>query len=274
MQTQTAPKVPRWPFFLGDAFFLGAAYFIYLQTRFPMGAWQLFFIVICAAGGAILAVTPFLLEYRLLVKLAEAQTLTSVTGQLQNLQQIASQIGAIQEYADKSASHAKHISDRLAGEAKAFNESLRRANDNEKASLQQELDKLRRGEADSLQVLVRLMDHIYALQLGAIRSGKVTIIEQITRFQSACHDTVRRVGLVPFVAAADEPFDPQRHQLVDVEAKPGPNAVISETIASGYNVQGKLLRPALVRVRENGAGSSAKVDAEANQSQLPLESAA
>src|SRR6266567_7231132 len=94
MHAQLPPKVPKCPFFLCDAFLLGAAYFIYLQTKFPMGAWQLFFIILCAAGGAMLCIMPFLLEYRLLLKLAEAQTLTSVTGQLQNLEQIAKQIGS------------------------------------------------------------------------------------------------------------------------------------------------------------------------------------
>src|SRR5215467_507502 len=110
MQTQMPSRVPIWPFFLGDGLFIGTAYFIYLQTRFPMGAWQLFFIVLCAAGGAVLGIMPFLLEYRLLLKLAEAQTLTSVTNQLQNLEQIAKQIGSatgqwcsVQESADKTA---------------------------------------------------------------------------------------------------------------------------------------------------------------------------
>src|SRR5436190_22848502 len=114
MLAQLPSKVPKWPFFLGDAFLLSAAYFIYLQTRFPMGAWQLFFIVLCAAGGAMLCITPFLLEYRLLLKLAEAETLTSVSARLQDLQQIAGQIGAatgqwytVQEQAGKTAVQAQ-----------------------------------------------------------------------------------------------------------------------------------------------------------------------
>src|SRR5690348_15017349 len=116
MQTQIRPRVPQWPFFLGDGLLVGAAYFICFQTRFPMGAWQLFFIVLCAAGGALMGIMPFLLEYRLLLKLAEAQTLTSVTDQLQNLEQIAKQIGSatgqwysVQESADKTAAQAQQI---------------------------------------------------------------------------------------------------------------------------------------------------------------------
>jgi len=228
---------------------------------------------------------PFLLEYRLLLKLAEAQTLTSVTGQLQTLEEIAGQIGAatgqwctVQEHAGKTAAQAQQISDRMTAEAKAFTEFLQRANDNEKATLRLEVDKLRRGEAEWLQVLVRIIDHVHALHSGAVRSGQPRVIEQIAGFQSACHDAARRLGLVPFIASPDEPFNPQRHQLMDVEAAPARSATISETIAAGYNLQGQLLRPALVRLRENGsidtAGKNPKSQADTHQSQLPLETAA
>src|SRR5262249_46576717 len=145
-------------------------YFIYLQSRFPMGAWQLFFVVLCAAGGAVMAIMPFLLEYRLLLKLAEAQTLTSVTSQLQNLEQIAKQIGSatgqwysVQENADKTAAQAQQITEKLTTEINAFTEFLQRANDAEKANLRLEVEKLRRGESDWIQVLVRILDHIHAL---------------------------------------------------------------------------------------------------------------
>jgi molecular chaperone GrpE (heat shock protein) len=163
---------------------------------------------------------------------------------------------------------------------KAFTEVLQRANDNEKATLRLELDKLRRGESDSVQVVVRLLDHVHALHAGAVRSAQPRLVEQISNFQSACHDAVRRIGLTPFAANAEEPFDPQRHQLVDVEAKPESGAVVSETVAAGYNLQGRLLRPALVRLREENGQVKAKAakaeaaEAEKDQSQLPLEVAA
>jgi molecular chaperone GrpE (heat shock protein) len=249
-----------------------------------MGAWQLFFIVLCAAGGAVLAIMPFLLEYRLLLKLAEAQTLTSVTSQLQNLELLAKQIGSatgqwysVQESADKTAAQAQQISDKMTAEVKAFTEFLQRANDNEKANLRLEADKLRRGESDLVQVVVRLLDHVHALHGGAVRSGQPRLIEQIANFQNACHDAVRRIGLAPFAAASEEPFDPQRHQLVDVEAKPGQGAIVSETIAAGYTLQGRLLRTALVRLRDETSAPKVKVtkaEVDKDQSQLPLEVAA
>src|SRR2546423_9163173 len=127
MRDQMEFRLYKSPFFIGDLMLLGAAYFIYFQSKLPMGAWQIFFIVLCAAGGAMLGIMPFLLEYRLLLKLAEAQTLGSVTGQLQNLEQIAKQIGSatgqwstVQEQAGKTAAQAQQISDKMSAEVKAF----------------------------------------------------------------------------------------------------------------------------------------------------------
>ena len=43
---------------------LGAAGFIVSQSKSGMGVWQMSFIVLCVAGGAWLAIMPFLFEYR------------------------------------------------------------------------------------------------------------------------------------------------------------------------------------------------------------------
>ena len=94
-------------------------------------------------------------------------------------------------------------------------------------------------------------------------------------FQHACRDAARRVGLTPFTANEGEPFDSQRHQLVEESAKAPAGAVVAETIATGYTFQGRLVRPALVRLG-NGEAAVAAVTAEAapeEQSQLPLPAA-
>src|SRR5438445_9927792 len=92
MPTRLEAKISKWPFFAGDTLLLGAAFFIYFQSKLPMGAWQIFFIVLCVAGGAALGIMPFLLEYRLALKLAEANALAAVVPQIQNVQGVAQQI--------------------------------------------------------------------------------------------------------------------------------------------------------------------------------------
>src|SRR5262245_37216227 len=83
-----------------------------------------------------------------------------------NLEQLAAQIGyatnqwqVIRESADKTANVAREIASGMTAEVKALNEFLQRANESEKATLRLEVDKLRRAEAEWLQVLVRMLDH-------------------------------------------------------------------------------------------------------------------
>jgi molecular chaperone GrpE len=250
-------KLTKWPFFAGNLFLLGMAGVICLQSQRPLALWATALAAACVAAGAALAVLPFLLEYRAFAKLAEAGTLTTVMAQIQNLETIAAQISGAtgrwqnaQEAADKTATAARSIADRMSDELKAFTEFMQRANDSEKATLRLEVEKSRRAEADWLQVLVRLLDHVYALHAGALRSGQPSLIEQVGQFQNACRDTARRVGLTPFAAEPLEPFDPQRHQLLEGDGKPPETATVAETIAAGYTFQGRLLRPALVRLEE------------------------
>jgi molecular chaperone GrpE (heat shock protein) len=118
-----------------------------------------------------------------------------------------------------------------------------------------------------------MLDHVYALHQGASRSGQPTLIEQVGSFQNACRDAARRVGLTPFTASEAEPFDAERHQLVEEGPTPPADAVVGETVAVGYTFQGRLLRPALVRLRGNDAVAAAAATEAGpeDQSQLPLQ---
>jgi len=260
MRDQNEPKLAKWPFYIGDSLLVGAAWFIYLQSKLPMGPWQIAFVVLCVGGGALLGVMPFLLEYRVFAKLAEARELATVVSQMKNLETLSAQISgatgqwmSAQESADRTAAVAKGLADKIGAEAKAFTEFLQKAGDAEKAALRLELDKLHRMEAEWLQVLVRILDNTYALYQGGVRSGQGNLIEQLGNFQSACRDTARRVGLTPFVPAEGERFDAQKHQVADGNGKPPEEGIVGETVATGYTFQGRVLRPALVRLRNRAA---------------------
>jgi molecular chaperone GrpE (heat shock protein) len=280
MTDSIAPKLSKWPFFLGDGLLLGAAYFVAYQSKFTFGHWELGFVLLCVAGGALLGVAPFLLEYQALVKVTEAGALNTVVSQLKNLEAIANQISGAtgkwqdaQSQADKTAATAREIAERMTGEVQAFTEFMKRANDSERATLRLEVEKLRRVESEWLQVAVRMLDHVFALHQGASRSGQPTLIEQVGSFQNACRDAARRVGLTPFIANEAEPFDAQRHQLIEEGAKPPADAIVGETVAAGYTFQGRLLRPALVRLQGDGAivAAAAAEPVPEDQAQLPLQ---
>jgi molecular chaperone GrpE (heat shock protein) len=251
------PELAKWPFLLGDLLLLGLAYLIFAKSQLPLGAGQIVSVILCVTAGAACMIAPFVFEYRASVRLAEANTLTTVVAQIRNLEQVAAQISQatgqwqfIQEAADKTAAAAREIAQRMGDEARAFTEFMQKANEGEKATLRLETEKLRRAEGDWVQVLIRMLDHVYALHQGAIRSGQTNLIEQVGNFQNACRDAARRVGVTPFTAEQAEPFDTQKHQLID-DAKPAANALVGETLAAGYTFQGRLLRPALVRLQED-----------------------
>lgn len=281
MHDTTEFKVSKWPFFLGDAVMLGLAYFIYWQARLPMARWELVACAVCVGLGTLLGILPFLLEYRGVLKLIETSAVGSAAEKIQNLETIAAQISSVsnlwetaQQQADKTADAAREISGHMDAELHDFKEFLQKANETEKNTLRLEVEKLRRAEGEWLQILVRILDHVYALYFAAERSGQQQLITQIGQFQNACRDTARRIGLVPFVAAPSEPFDAQRHKWADGET-PAEGAVVTETLATGFTFQSKLVRPALVRLQQNSAPKEDETSGAApksDQDQLPLES--
>ena len=117
------------------------------------------------------------------------------------------------------------------------------------------MEKLHRSETEWLQILVRILDHVFALHMAAVRTGDPKFAEPITNFQNACHEIAHRIGLTPFVARADEPFNAERHQVAGANSTPSESAFVAETVGAGYTFQGQLLRPAIVRLWPRGRGS-------------------
>lgn len=270
-------KLAKWPFLVGDGLMLAVGFLIYWESTRPMSFWQVGWAVCCVAGGACLSITPFLLEYRLVARLAEARGLTTVVEQLRKLESVAAQITdaarqwqSVQRDAGKPDAAAKELPERTDPKNLGLKDSSQRMNDSKKPDVPLEVEKLRRLDHDWLQVLVQVLDHVYALQLGALHSGQPNLVEQLSNFQNACREAARRVGLTPFIAEPGERFDPQRHQRLD-EAGPAPErAAVTETIATGYLIQGRLLRPALVRLEKSTGGEVREGQTEEGQSQLGL----
>ncbi|MGA2240850.1 MAG: nucleotide exchange factor GrpE [Verrucomicrobiota bacterium] len=255
MNDVTNWKVPKWPFLLGDALLMVFGYFFVLHSPLPFRHWGI--AAGCVAAGAILGVIPFILDYRAMGKALEVNALGAVAEKIQNLEKLAAQISSAtkewtnaQVQAEKTSTVAKEVADRMAEEIRLFSEFMKKMNDSEKATLRLEVEKLRRGELDWLQVLVHILDHVFALHTAAMHSGDVKFAAPITTFQNACRDTARRLGLTPFVVEPDAPFDAEQHQVAGSKETPPAGAVVAETMGLGYTFQGRLLRPALVRLRD------------------------
>jgi molecular chaperone GrpE (heat shock protein) len=282
-------KVPKWPFFLGDAIMLGLAYYIYWQAgKLPLDRWEITALGVCTALGALLGILPYLLEYRAvlkygaLLKLIETSSLCAASEKISNLESCVAQITnamdflqTAQAHAEKTAGLTKEVSDRMSAEAREFAAFLQRTNDGEKATLRLESEKLRRAEAEWLGVLVHILDHIFALTSAAERSGQQNVITQLNQFQNACREAARRVGLSPVLATPGEPFDAQRHQSPD-GAEVAKDARIGDVLATGFTFQSKLIRPVMVRVQDEKTLTSAAeqskkvVQEQSPQSELSL----
>jgi molecular chaperone GrpE (heat shock protein) len=254
-------KVPKWPFLVTDAILLVVAAAVVWKARHPISAIEIGMVTGCVALGALLACLPFVLDYRATAKLIELNVLGEVSEKIEDLKSFTAQVATVtdqwarvqeitQGNSEKTVVAARDISDRIATEVRDFTEFQKKMNDAEKGALRLEVEKLRRIEGDWLQVVVRILDNIFALHNAAIRSGQAELASQIGHFQNACRDAARRVGLVPFVVEREEAFDSERHRAHGVENPPA-DAVAEETLAPGLTFQGRMIRPALVRLREN-----------------------
>lgn len=275
-------QVPKWPFLAGNAALIAVAAVVIYRAAHPITATEILIATASVALGALLGCLPFILEYRATSKLVELNALGTVSEKLNGLEAFSGQIATatdqwarVQEItqgnADKTIAAAKEISDRMANEVREFNEFQAKMNDAEKGALRLEVEKLRRIEGDWLQVVARILDHIFALHNAAARSGQPELAEQVSHFQHACRDTARRVGLVPFDVALGEKFDAERHRVHGVEHPPA-DAIAAETLAPGLTFQGRLIRPALVRLQEAAAPTPvAPEKPEAASDQLTLD---
>ncbi len=279
MTGPSAPRLNKAPFLAGDLLLLAAAAWLALRPGPQLDALHSVLVVGCVALGAWLAVLPFLSEHQAAVRLAEGQGLASTVEQIRELKSAAEQVAGatarwqgVQESANQTAKTAKEIADQITTEARGFSETMQKVHDAEVRNLRLHVEKLQSAEGEWVQVVVLLLDHVYALHSAAVESGQAALIEHLTRFQNACRDVVRRVGLVPQEATAGTPFDEHLHQVPEgMKAEPG--AVITRTVATGFSYQGRLLRRALVMVETvpEKESQAAAAPAQAVEGELPLE---
>lgn len=255
-------NVPKWPFLSAAVVLLAAAWALAFQFHPPhalAGA-------VCVVLGSLLGCLPYILEYRATSKLVEVNAIGTVTEKLQAVQKFAAQLGAATEQwamvqentkgnSEKTVTAAREIAERMTSEIRGFNEFQLKLNDTEKAALRLEVEKLRRTETDWLQVVARILDHVFALHNAAIRAGNPELVDQIGSFQNACRESARRIGLALFNVAPDEKFDPRVHRAHGVE-NPPTDVLVAETLAPGISYQGRLVRHALVRLQNPDAAAT------------------
>ncbi|HTG45816.1 MAG TPA: nucleotide exchange factor GrpE, partial [Verrucomicrobiae bacterium] len=255
-ETQAAPRLQKWPFYLADLVLSGIAGYVLYRLGAVQNSSSAVISLACliAAGwGAWLSISPWLLEYRTQSDLSESTNLKSSLEQIQNLEKVAdsirqanSQWQAVQDASGRTVVAAREIAERMKLETEEFMKFMDNAHEQERAGLRLEVEKLRRMEGDWIKVTVQMLDHVFALYRAAEKSGQQNLVSQLAQFQGACRDVARRMGLTPFLPVVGENFDSRGHQLTDAQATPAEGATVADILATGFTYQGQLLRRALV----------------------------
>ena len=250
-----AKPLPLWPFVAVDALFLGLAALLLKFGHHPLSWQESGMMVLCGALGSWSFVTPFLRRSADEQALSQAKLLADAAGQIQKLDQLAAQISGatnqwleLQANTSQAAANAKQVADAMAAEARTFSEFLQRAGETEKAHLRVEVEKLHRAEGERLQIVIQVLDRVYALYQAARRCGEPGLIEQIGHFQKDCRDVVRRIGLVAIEVPEGETYDPEDHHLPE-NVMATEDSVVAVTLACGYMYQGKRLRKPAVELK-------------------------
>ena len=256
------PQVKKWPFVVGDLILVGVAGWIFVGSNFQPVGWNLAMIVACLGMGIFFSVLPFLAEYREESRRFDGTQFKSTLEQIQQLESIGELVSAatgqwqdVQSQCEGVVKTASEVAERTKLETDRLVEITGKADTRERDHLRLEVEKHRRGEREWLEVLVGIMDHVFALHRAAVRSGQEKLIKQIEGFQGACGEICRRVGLSQYVVAAGDVFDAKIHKVLDGREVPA-SGVIEETLAPGFSFQGHPIRLPMVSVRGASEGGT------------------
>ena len=161
--------------------------------------------------------------------------------------------GALEAELQKLREERDMLVDRLARAQAEFENARRRA--------QREQQEYRDyALTDAVRMLLPILDSFdraLATQSsgGDFRSGMELIDRQL-------HDALAKLGVTE-VEAEGQLFDPTLHEAIEmVDTDQVPDHYVMQELQRGYRLKGRLLRPAMVRVARNAAGTE-KLDREA-----------
>lgn len=127
---------------------------------------------------------------------------------------------------------------------------LRAEFDNYRKRVEKEKHDYRRaGKEEVLLELVRLMD-VFDQAMAYVRStvNPQTVSQGLEMLQQGFARFLKAEGIVP-IETVGKPFDPALAEAVEqVDVTDGPEGHVVEEVQKGYEFQGRLLRPAKVKV--------------------------
>jgi hypothetical protein len=183
------PKLPKWPFILGDAVLLGLAWLIADQSTQPFTGQPLSWIVVCVVTAAILGAVPFLADYarRQDEALDERQRgldaiARTVASSAEQISIAANGLHELTELAQRNLRAAGEVGRDLETKVAALKAELGSTRDDERAGLRKELAALRGIESTRLETAAKQM----AKTAGEIGTTEAALQLQITAAKDLC----------------------------------------------------------------------------------------
>jgi hypothetical protein len=161
MLPSDTPRLPKWPFLVGDAALLGTAALIATRSLDPWSGAPLIASVSCVALGTVLAAIPFLTDYARKQDIALDDRQRALEELSRTVATAAEQIGiaaqglhTITELAQKNLKQAEQLPHKLQDKIAELQQQITLANDEEKEELERDLAALRSSESERLEVVV------------------------------------------------------------------------------------------------------------------------
>jgi hypothetical protein len=156
------PKLPKWPFLLGDALLLGTAWLIADQVPNPFTGQPLIWIVVCIVAAAILGAIPFLADYARKQDEALDERQRGLDAIARTVAASAEQIGIaanglneLTQLAQKNLQAASQLGPGLEQKVTALKAELGATRDDDRAALRKEIATLRSVESQRIEAAVQ-----------------------------------------------------------------------------------------------------------------------
>jgi hypothetical protein len=201
------PRLPKWPFFVGDASLLGLAWMIASRSPNPFVPGPLIAIVACVVVGAVLATYPFVIEYTRAQEAAlddrqrslEVLSRTVATS-AEQVSIAANGLHEITELAQRTLRTAESLPQKLQDKTSTLLARFDTTWADEREELEKELTRLRTAEGDRLEAAI---DKI-ARTLAELARLEATVQQHL----AACAETIVKASATPTALAISAHPDP------------------------------------------------------------------
>lgn len=104
------------------------------------------------------------------------------------------------------------------------------------------------GYEEIMRELVRVLDSFELALASWQKPGDERAEKGICLIKAQLEDVLKKYGLEPITADPGSQFDPNKHEALLTEASDKPHGTILEEIEKGYRLNGRVIRPARVKV--------------------------